>query len=168
MRFFLLSAVLIVAAACTTTDVAVAPPTAEDLTVVDTLRELDEQGTVLLGAAKSRASHKELSDFADEAIHEHEKRSDRIRAWRSASFSTAARQISLPSCAERGFSPASTGATDIQVLDGFIAHHECAIRFAREAGTRLSSSDATSIVGEILRTYERELEQFRKWRAAWQ
>lgn len=140
--------------------------TTDDLRWIDTLRELDEKGDIVVGAANFQSSRKELSAFADAASHAHKKRTENIKAWRSSSFGTALPAVELPPCGQRDFGVGSK-PSDLEILDAFIAHRECASSYANQALAAVRSSSAKHVLEETARTFAAELQQLRAWREAW-
>lgn len=145
---------------------ATVPATTDDLRWIDTLRELDEKGDSVVGAANFQSSRKELSAFADAASHAHKERTEEIKAWRSSSFPTALPVVELPPCGQRGFKVGSK-PSDLEILDAFIANRECASSYANQALAAVRSSSAQHVLEETARTFAAELQQLRAWRESW-
>ncbi|HXI13503.1 MAG TPA: hypothetical protein VNM92_12795 [Thermoanaerobaculia bacterium] len=121
-------------------------------------REREEQ-------AKFRTGQKELSAFAEKALHAHTLRSDEIKAWRS-SFGTEPRQIVLPTCAQSNFAIAPQ-ASDKNVLNALIAHRQCALTYANDAAANVKSKGALDVLNAASRTFSIELQQLHEWSVAW-
>ena len=146
---------------------ATVPATTDDLRWIDTLRELDEKADVVVGATNFQSSRKELSAFADAAAHAHKKRTEEIKAWRSSTFPTASPMSELPPCGQRDFRVAPK-ASDLEILDVFIAHRECASSYANQALAAVRASSARHVLEETARTFAAELQQLRTWRETWE
>ncbi len=140
--------------------------TTDDLRWIDTLRELDEKGDSVVGAAKFQSPRKELSAFADAASHAHKERTEEIKAWRSSSFPTALSAVELPPCAQRDFR-VGPKPSDLEILDAFIAHRECASSYANQALAAVRATNAQHVLEETARTFAAELQQLRAWRESW-
>lgn len=145
---------------------ATVPATTDDLRWIDTLRELDEKADSVVGAANFQSSRKELSTFADAAAHAHKERTEKIKAWRSSSFRTASPAVELPECGQRDFRVGSK-PSDLEILDAFIAHRECASSYANQALAAVRSTSARYVLEETARTFAAELQQLRAWRESW-
>lgn len=140
--------------------------TTDDLRRIDTLRELDEKADRVVGAANFQSSRRELSTFADAAAHAHKERTEEIKAWRSSSFAAAPPAVELPPCGQADFG-VQPKASDVEILDVFIAHRECALSYVNEALGTVRSTNARHVLEESARTFAAELEQLRAWRTAW-
>ena len=154
---------------CGTASVPTAPtaaPAADDLRWIDTLRALDERADRVVGAANFQSSRKELSGFGDQAAHAHRKRSEEIKTWRASAFPNAIERVELPQCGQQefrvGYKP-----SDLQILDAFIAHRECALSYANDALANVRATTARHVLEETARTFEAELKQLRTWRETW-
>ena len=145
---------------------ATIPATTDDLRWIDTLRELDEMADIVVGAANFQSSRKELSAFADAASHAHKERTEEIKAWRSSAFPAALPAAELPPCAQRDFRVGSK-PSDLEILDAFIAHRECASSYANQALAAVRATSAQHVLEETARTFAAELQQLRAWREAW-
>lgn len=145
---------------------AIIPATTDDLRWIDTLRELDEKADVVVGAANFQSSRKELSAFADAAAHAHKKRTEEVKSWRSSSFAVAAPTVELPPCAQRDFRVGSN-PSDLEILEAFIAHRECASSYANQALAAVRATSARHVLEETASTFAAELQQLRALRETW-
>lgn len=110
--------------------------TAEDLRFIDTLRELDERSDAIVRTANFGSEHPELKAFADAAGHAHHKRSENIKRWRESSFPAAPIIVAMSVCGESDYRTSPPHATDLQIIDRFIAHRSSRMR----AGIRGSNT----------------------------
>lgn len=142
--------------------------TAEDLRFIDTLRELDERSDAIVRTANFGSEHPELKAFADAAGHAHHKRSENIKRWRESSFPAAPIIVAMSVCGESDYRTSPPHATDLQIIDRFIAHRECALGFVVRTLPTIRSSGARHLAEEAAHIFDSELQQLRTWRSAWQ
>ncbi|MDQ2941447.1 MAG: DUF305 domain-containing protein [Chloroflexota bacterium] len=157
-----------------------------DRDFIDMMVPHHESAIAMAEIAQDRAEHPELRQMADEIIGAQSAEIAQLKKWRQEWFGSS----NTPSMAEMpmlpGMSPAghsmSGGTMDMTAevdglrdadpfdrlfIDAMIQHHEQAVEAAEIVLARTDRQEIRGLAQNIVAAQTSEIEQLRKWRAAW-